>query len=359
MENGGTVNGHNGHSGLENGGAHAVHYFVGIEGGASHSQGVLLNEDAVILAKCRGCTTNQWVVGLDKACKTIADMVKELRQTANLPVDVPITSLGLCMSGADDEKKNQEWVTLLDEKFALARSYIIENDTLGSLATARSDLAGIVLISGTGSNCILRNPNGEVIHAGGWGHMLGDEGSGYWIAHYAIKTYFDHEDRVKISKYDLSLLSRLIVDYFGVEKRSELLKFFYSPFDKCFIAKFCEHLAEAATAGDPFCRKVFHEAGYVLANHIMAVLPDATQELKRQPGGIPIICVGSVFNSWELLKHGFMSRFDDNIPEMTFFKLCGASAIGAAFLGAKSAGHIIPIDHLRPTQRFFNIGTVQ
>lgn len=147
MENGH----HNGHTALLNG--TSERYYIGIEGGASHSQGVLLNESAVILAKCSGDGTNQWVVGLEKACETIADMVKELRQTAEISESATISGLGLCMSGADDAAQNKQWVDLLDGRYRLATTYAIENDTVGSLATARQDLTGVVLISGERTAC--------------------------------------------------------------------------------------------------------------------------------------------------------------------------------------------------------------
>ncbi len=49
-----------------------------------------------------------------------------------------------------------------------------------------------------------------------WGHLLGDEGSAYWIAQRAIKRVFDHEDNFNLSRYDLTRLSNEIKAYFKV-----------------------------------------------------------------------------------------------------------------------------------------------
>jgi len=50
-----------------------------------------------------------------------------------------------------------------------------------------------------------------------WGHLLGDEGSAYWIAQRAIKRVFDHEDNFNLSRYDLTRLNNEIKGYFKVK----------------------------------------------------------------------------------------------------------------------------------------------
>lgn len=85
---------------------------------------------------------------------------------------------GLSLSGCEEENTNRLLVETMKKSYPnAATAYLVSSDTLGSLRTGLPD-GGIVLIAGTGSNALMTSPDGKTVGCGGWGHMMGDEGSG-------------------------------------------------------------------------------------------------------------------------------------------------------------------------------------
>ena len=64
--------------------------------------------------------------------------------------------------------------------------------------------------------------------------------------------------------------------------------------------------------GDDLSIWLFHEAGRELGKHIFALASHVSKELKEAEGGLNIVCVGSVWKSWELLKQGFLEGIKDD-----------------------------------------------
>ena len=64
-------------------------------------------------------------------------------------------------------------------------------------------------------------------------------------------------------------------------------------------------------AGDALCVWLFHQAGLQLGKHIFALASKVDNQLKEAKGGLNIVCVGSVWKSWEILKDGFLEGIKD------------------------------------------------
>ncbi|XP_033757375.1 N-acetyl-D-glucosamine kinase-like [Pecten maximus] len=331
-------------------------YFGGIEGGATHSKMVLFRSDGKVMAKTEGPSTNQWLVGQEECLKRVSEMVQEAKKIAGLDEKKPIKALGLSMSGADQKEAQQQIIDGMKSKYGeVSESVAVSSDTNGAIATATAT-GGIVLIAGTGSNCQLVNPDGSTYRCGGWGHLLGDEGGAYWISQRAIKAYFDHEDNLHPQPYDVTFVRDAMLKYFKIEERNGLLQYLYTNFDKSFIAGMCKELAAGAIEKkDRLCQQMFHDAGEILAGHILALEPKIDKKLLEQ--GLSVVCVGSVWKSWELMKSGFMEVMEKNtshrIRQLSLCELKESAAVGAASIGATSIGSLLPLDYSENASVFF------
>ena len=140
--------------------------------------------------------SNHWLIGKEECISRLSKLVDEAKAAASIDLATPLAALGMSLSGAD---KLEERVEIMDGLRAVNPSAAVHmhicTDTYGAIATA-SDKGGVVLIAGTGSNCTLVNPDGSIANCGGWGHAMGDEGSGYRTAYNAIKYVFDTRDTV-------------------------------------------------------------------------------------------------------------------------------------------------------------------
>lgn len=134
--------------------------------------------------------------------------------------------------------------------------------------------------------------------------------------------------------------------HFQVETRYDLLEHCYSKFDKAFFASLCEKLSHLAVDGDELCKHLFEDAGRYLAKATLALLPNVSDKLLNK-GNLNIVCVGSVWKSWPLLKLGFSTEMMKGTQKfgINLITLTQAMAIGAAYLAADSINYDLPRDY--------------
>jgi N-acetylglucosamine kinase-like BadF-type ATPase len=125
---------------------------------------------------------------------------------------------------------------------------------------------GIAVISGTGSVAWGRRA-GQHARAGGWGYLLGDEGSGYWVAREAVRRTLARIDRGEPAD---RLGQQLAADC-GLQATEQLLDHFYAQPDRRYWAGRARVVFELATSGDPVSTQIVESAAAALTELAVAV----------------------------------------------------------------------------------------
>lgn len=207
----------------------SIHLLV-VDGGGTKTKAVLVSSDGTILGEGKAGASNYHVVGQDVAKDEIVTAILSAFFAAGVKIDkeVNIDIAIFALAGIDtsqDVQKTEGIVQGIIKTLSIeVVRLIVENDCLAALKGATKNKAGILLIVGTGSIVYANDGYNRIVRSGGWGHRVGDEGSGYWIGNQAIQSIF----RMCDGRGEETLLASLVLEKFGFLNIEELYNWIYS-----------------------------------------------------------------------------------------------------------------------------------
>ncbi len=178
-----------------------------------------------VLGRGSGGAGNPLSVGFDEATRAVTAAIAAARDDADYPGD-RVGRLILSIAGAANEAVGHQFVDWV-RSLGLAKRVAVVSDVLPVLAAGTPHCVGIALIAGTGSVAFGRNADGKTQLCGGWGYLLGDEGSGYYVGQSALWHALTNLERCSV----LDPLTVAMINSLGAETILDVTKAVYTSAD--------------------------------------------------------------------------------------------------------------------------------
>jgi N-acetylglucosamine kinase-like BadF-type ATPase len=229
--------------------------------------------------------SNPLRVGVSEAAKAVREAAERACAKAGVRrIEIDAAEVGLAgVKRADIRERMRVALAELGIK-----TVEVVTDADIALYGATEGKPGLVIIAGTGSICCGVNARGRHACAGGWGPVVGDEGSGSWIARRALQAVARATD----GRGRKTSLADAACDFFNVAKAEDLSTAVYAPnVTNSRIAGFASRVVMAARRRDVVAREIIEEAGRELARAASAVI----RKLKMERECFQVAYVGGVF----------------------------------------------------------------
>jgi len=243
--------------------------YIGIDGGGTRTRLGIMTRDRTILHQSHAKSSNIYAVGEAQAKENVKVL---LDQSLSLFTGRAIGGLCFGSAGLGREEERQTWQSFFDGYFENTVQAVLVSDALLQLAGNLPQPSGVCVISGTGSICIGRNGEGTVVRSGGFGSVLGDEGSGWWIAKEAIR-----RSLASAEGRDLPTgLGAAIQTWLGLTRLEEVIGWANAKErTKDQVASFAPQVSHAALEGDDVAIHIMDEA----IEHLVALVEATARRL--------------------------------------------------------------------------------
>ena len=254
--------------------------FAGVDGGGSKTLAVVVDGEGQERGRGTAGSSNYAAVGLDQAIGEIRAAITEAIRVAGS--DGPIVAAWIGLAGVD-RPADQE--ALLPHLRQVAGHVQLTNDA-DLVLTALPNAVGIAAIAGTGSIMRGRDARGTAARVGGWGHIIGDEGSGYELGRLALQAASRAADRRGPSTTLVDAIQRA----WNLREPGDMISRVYHHEDKAAIARLSSLVFDQAQAGDPVARKLVERAAGELTLGIMTL----SRQLDFADGPLPLALAGGL-----------------------------------------------------------------
>jgi N-acetylglucosamine kinase-like BadF-type ATPase len=298
---------------------------LGIDAGGTKTVCLLADDDGRVVAEARGGGANLHAAGELAVEKVLHALMEEAIG------DREIVPAAICLGIAGvDREDDARVVRAIMRRIGYKSRTLVVNDALIALVAGAGDAPGIVIIAGTGSIAYGRNASGEAARAGGWGHMIGDEGSGYWIGREALAAVMRAAD----GRGPETALTSEILAHFGVDEVSRLPRIVYDREQpRAAVAELGPIVQRTGEQGDAVATRILERATTEL---VLAAQSVATR-LEMRGDAFTIFLAGGAFRVVPWLASELPPRLAEVAPRGTVELLDAEPAVGAVRLALAEA----------------------
>lgn len=280
---------------------------IGIDGGGSKTRALLADETGTKIVEVEGPGSAVRPGQHEASADVICALVKDALASASMEHVLPkVLCVGVAGTGVETERQAL-WQALQSRE--VAEEVIVHTDAMVALDDAFGEGPGILLISGTGSIAWGRSPAGTLGRCGGWGPVIGDEGSGQWIGRRALGIVAAASD----GREPETALTGAILTAAQVNEVQELIAW-ASQAAPMQLATLAPAVMSVADGGDLRANSLLTMAAEELVLHVRTL---ARQLFVDERSAIPVAFAGGLLSRGTPLRKRLELRLKSAVPGAT------------------------------------------
>jgi N-acetylglucosamine kinase-like BadF-type ATPase len=313
---------------------------LGIDGGNSKADVVLVSADGTLLAAVRGRTISHQAIGLkagmsrleslvrqcaDAAADSGGDALDDLRASAS--GEGPVAELAVASLAGADYLPDIRLLTNAIEARGLSERTIVVNDTIGALRAGALRPWGVVLVNGQGVNAAAIAPSGKMVRFPAVGDIAGDWGGGGSVGMAGLAAAIRGRD----GRGPRTSLERSVPAHFGLARPASITRAMYDGrIAENRVGELSPVVFGAAQEGDPVARAIVDR----LATELVAMARALIRRLRISREDLEVVLAGGVFRTDDAEFYAAIERGVRAVaPRANLVRLRWPPVVGAALLG--------------------------